>query len=99
MENRENKNVHMEKRNEYWLAVSDSCWLWRMKCDENVKPTGGTLLPIRELNCSSIKNKSKKLRYSIPEKQLFNKSMQFSGLSIIHCKKRIAYLCKAKYQF
>ncbi|KRX46193.1 hypothetical protein T05_9341 [Trichinella murrelli] len=31
-------------------------------CDEDVKPTGGTLLPIRELNCSSIKNKSKKLR-------------------------------------
>ncbi|KRX94900.1 hypothetical protein T4E_3046 [Trichinella pseudospiralis] len=54
MENRENGNVHMEKRNEYWLAVSDSCWLWRMKCDENVKPTGGTLLPIRELNCSSV---------------------------------------------
>ncbi|KRZ73984.1 hypothetical protein T10_10868 [Trichinella papuae] len=66
MEKRENGNVHIEKkRNEYWLAVSDSCWLWRMKCDENVKPTGGTLLPIRELNCSSFSIEERDLLLSM----------------------------------
>ncbi|KRX82572.1 hypothetical protein T06_8725 [Trichinella sp. T6] len=50
-------------------------------CDEDVKPTGGTLLPIRELNCSSIKNKSKKLRLPL--------SFIFMTFQILHYKKEI----------